>query len=122
VLVDDVAGRRGVDRRQHGDEVDAGGGLAADGVEQLVARDRLVGDDEDVAHVVRASSRSATRSPPKTACCAPGTPYSYGPPTTCGISSKLKSGGGEGICHSSVIARHGFGPAAGPCAHDHNML
>ena len=39
---------------------------------------------------------------------APGTPYSYGPPTTCGISSKLKIGGGEVTCHSSVIARHGF--------------
>ena len=31
-----------------------------------------------------------TRSPLKTACRAPGTPYSYGVPTTCGSSSKLK--------------------------------
>src|SRR5262249_7641027 len=45
---------------------------------------------------------------------APGTPYSYGPPTTRGISSKLKTGGGEETCHSIVFARHGFGPAFGP--------
>ena len=49
-----------------------------------------------------------------TACRAPGTPYSYGPPTTCGISSKLKIGGGEVTCHSSVSARHGFDSAIGP--------
>ena len=49
-----------------------------------------------------ARRRSAPRA------CAPGTPYSYGLPTTCGISSKLKIGGGELTCHSSVSARHGF--------------
>ena len=49
-----------------------------------------------------------------TACRAPGTPYSYGPPTTCGISSKLKIGGGEDTCHSSVRACHGFASAIGP--------
>ena len=32
------------------DEIDARGGLAADGFEQLVAGDRLVRDHEDVAH------------------------------------------------------------------------
>ena len=48
------------------------------------------------------------------ACFAPGTPYSYGPPTICGISSKLKTGGGDETCHSSVIARHGLAPAIGP--------
>ena len=48
------------------------------------------------------------------ACRAPGTPYSYGPPTTTGISSKLKIGGGELTCHSSVFARHGLSPASGP--------
>ena len=39
-----------------------------------------------------------------------------GPPTTCGISSKLKIGGGDETCHSSVIARHGFDSAIGPRA------
>ena len=47
---------------------------------------------------------------------APGTPYSYGPPTTCGGSSKLKIGGGELTCHSSVSARHGLAGAIGPRA------
>ena len=43
-----------------------------------------------------------------------GGPYSYGPPTTCGISSKLNTGGGDETCHSIVIARHGLDPAIGP--------
>ena len=38
---------------------------------------------------------SCSAPPRSTACFAPGTPYSYGPPTTCGISSKLNTGGGE---------------------------
>jgi hypothetical protein len=54
------------------------------------------------------------RAGERIACWAPGTPYSYGEPTTCGISSKLKTGGGELTCHSSVIARHGFEGAGGP--------
>ena len=57
-----------------------------------------------------------TAPPARIACRAPGTPYSYGPPTTCGISSKLKTGGGDETCHSSVIARHGFDSAIGPRA------
>ena len=44
----------------------------------------------------------------KMPCTAPGTPYSYGPPTTVGTVSKLKIGGGEETCHSSVSARHGL--------------
>ena len=48
------------------------------------------------------------------ACRAPGTPNSYGPPTTRGISSKLKIGGGEETCHSIVFARHGLASALGP--------
>ena len=35
-------------------------------------------------------------------------------PTTCGSSSKLKYGGGEETCHSSVSERHGFASAFGP--------
>ena len=53
---------------------------------------------------------------------APGTPYSYGPPTTCGISSKLKMGGGEETCHSSVRAPHGFEGAIGPRIQLETML
>ena len=57
-----------------------------------------------------------------TACCAPGMPYSYGPPTTVGTLSKLKTGGGEDTCHSIVCARHGLAAAFGPCRHDEIML
>ena len=52
----------------------------------------------------------------------PGTPYSYGLPITCGISSKLKIGGGDVTCHSSVSARHGFPGAGGPYFHEWIML
>src|SRR3712207_1467648 len=45
---------------------------------------------------------------------APGSPYSYGPPPTVGTVSKLKIGGGEETCHSSVSARHGLAAARGP--------
>src|SRR4051812_2342794 len=53
---------------------------------------------------------------------APGTPYSYGPPTTVGTRSKLKTGGGEDTCHSSVSARHGLAVALGPPRQLHTML
>ena len=71
--------------------------------------------------LVTSVSSSHVRSPLKTAWRAPGTPYSYGLPTTCGISSKLKIGGGDETCHSSVSARHGFAGAAAPLrpARDH---
>ena len=75
VLVDDVATRRSVHRGQHRDEIDARRGPASDGVEQLLAGGCLVRDHEDVAHTFTSSS-STTRSPLKTACRAPGTPYS----------------------------------------------
>jgi hypothetical protein len=55
---------------------------------------------------------SAGFAGPKIPCTAPGTPYSYGPPTTVGTWSKLKTGGGEDTCHSSVSARHGFATRA----------
>ena len=55
-------------------------------------------------------------------CTAPGTPYSYGPPTTVGTLSKLKIGGGEDTCHSSVSAFHGFAGARGPPRHEATML
>ena len=78
---------------------------------RLSPADGLVRDDEDVPHRCRHLLELAARSPVKTAWRAPGTPYSYGLPTTCGISSKLKIGGGEVTCHSSVSARHGFASA-----------
>ncbi len=53
---------------------------------------------------------------------APGTPYSYGPPTTVGTLSKLKIGGGEETCHSSVSARHGLAGARGPLRQLETML
>ena len=55
-------------------------------------------------------------------CTAPGTPYSYGPPTTVGMWSKLKIGGGEDTCHSSVSDFHGFADARGPPRQLETML
>ena len=71
----------------------------------------------------RAGWAARPRAPPlKTPCTAPGTPYSYGPPTTVGTASKLKIGGGEETCHSSVSARHGFAGARGPPRQEAIML
>ena len=96
-------------------------GLAAlHGVDQRLAADGLVGYDEDLHSAATGSRFSAGAL--NTACCAPGTPYSYGPPTTVGISSKLKIGGGEDTCHSIVWARHGLAGAFGPCRHEEIML
>src|SRR6476661_5585413 len=58
----------------------------------------------------------------KTPWTAPGTPYSYGPPTTVGRLSKLKMGGGEDTCHSRVRAFQGFEDARGPPRQDATML
>src|SRR6185503_2758804 len=81
-----------------------------------VALARLVDGHEHVPLGSHACTSSPcwTRSPLKTPCRAPGTPYSYGLPTTCGISSKLKIGGGELTCHSSVSERHGLAGAFAP--------
>src|SRR5438874_1586122 len=75
VLVHDIAAGGCVHRREHGDEVVAGTGSALDRVQQLLAGYGLVRDHEDVAQTFTSSS-SMTRSPLKTACRAPGTPYS----------------------------------------------
>src|SRR5205085_620655 len=121
VLVDDVALARVVDRTEDGDADRPLRGFALERLQQAPPGDGLVRDREDLArlglaHVRRTSSSSPTsaRSPFSTAWRAPGTPYSYGLPTTCGISSKLKIGGGEVTCHSRVSARHGVPCAAGP--------
>jgi hypothetical protein len=58
----------------------------------------------------------------KTPWTAPGTPYSYGPPTTVGTLSKLKIGGGDDTCHSSVSARQGLASARAPVRHERTML
>ena len=63
-----------------------------------------------------------TSAPFSTPCTAPGTPYSYGPPTTVGIASKLKIGGGELTSHSSVRARQGLDSARGPPRQEAIML
>src|SRR5690349_3320500 len=111
VLVHDVAALRLVHGRDDGDaEIVAA--VALHRLDQLAAGNRLVGDDQQVHQWTRTSS--AARSPLSTAWRAPGTPYSYGLPTTCGISSKLKIGGGEVTCHSSVSARHGLPGAGSP--------
>src|SRR4029079_13720249 len=104
------------------------GGAGPQGVDERLPRHGLVRDHEDVPGLGHqretTSSRSGTsaRSPFRTAWRAPRTPYSYGLPTTCGISSKLKMGGGEDTCHSSVSARHGFAGAIGPRRHETIML
>src|SRR5439155_21744431 len=115
VLVDHVALPRLVDRRNHGHAQRPLLASPLQRVDQALPGDGFVRDHQHVpllAH--RTGTSSVVRSPSKTACRAPGTPYSYGFPTTCGISSKLKTGGGELTCHSSVSDRHGFAAAAGP--------
>src|SRR5205823_13976059 len=87
---------------------------ALDRLDEPAPSDGLVGDDEKVHQCLISSVSVAARSPFRTAWRAPGTPYSYGFPTTCGISSKLKIGGGDETCHSSVSARHGFDSAGAP--------
>src|SRR5581483_7618960 len=115
VLVDDVAGGGLVDGRHHDRADRAALGPPLHRLEQLARGQRLVRDDEhDGGPGGHACTSSSTGCLPKTAWRAPGTPYSYGPPTTCGISSKLNTGGGDDTCHSIVFARHGFGPATGP--------
>src|SRR5262249_18393110 len=68
------------------------------------------------AHACTSSLSAASRLGFMTACLAPGTPYPYGPPTTCGISSQLKIGGGRETRHPSVRACQGFASAIGPRA------
>ena len=70
----------------------------------------------------RGSAGRSSSAGLKMPCTAPGTPYSYGPPTTVGTWSKLKIGGGEETCHSSVSDRHGFASARGPPRQDETML
>src|SRR5919201_6079261 len=111
VLVHDVAALRLVDRTDHSD-AELAVTTPLDCLDQRPARDRLVRDDEQMHQ--RTCTSVAARSPFRTAWRAPGTPYSYGLPTTCGISSKLKTGGGEETCHSSVSDRHGLAAAIGP--------
>src|SRR6185312_4484803 len=98
------------------------GRARANGVDELLAREGLVRDDQHalctflLAEMLAHACVSWSVPPLRTTCLAPGTPYSYGLPTTCGISSKLKTGGGEETCHSIVIAFQGFDPAIGPRA------
>ena len=71
---------------------------------------------------VSVSSPPISSGAKTTAWRAPGTPYWYGPPTTCGVASKLKSDGGDETSHSSVRPRHGFHGAIGPLRHEVIML
>src|SRR5207302_11296258 len=91
--------------------------LAREQVDERRRDGGLVRDEQDVARglvVHGTGTSSVVRAGARIACCAPTTPYSYGEPTTCGISSKLNVGGGEVTCHSSVIARQGLPGAIGP--------
>ena len=114
VLVDDVAALRLADRCDDR-HLEIGRVFSPlDRFDQLPPGNCFVGDDEQVHQWLLISSSVGARSPFKTAWRAPGTPYSYGFPTTCGISSKLKIGGGDETCHSSVSARQGFASAGAP--------
>src|SRR5581483_1315634 len=62
---------------------------------------------------------AATSAPPPPPCpCPPSTPYFSSHNgralNTVGMRSKLCSGGGDGIDHSSVAASHGSSPATAP--------
>src|SRR5205823_10536090 len=78
----------------------------------------MLGGVENVPAVTFSASAGDLKIP----CTAPGTPYSYGPPTTVGTASKLNTGGGEETCHSRVSARHGFDGARGPPRQEATML
>src|SRR5207248_2798601 len=78
VLVDDVALAGLVDRADDRDPERPLRAAALERPDQALAGDGLVGDHEHVLHRTGASSSSTTRSPLKTACRAPATPYSYG--------------------------------------------
>src|SRR3981081_3331275 len=85
VVVDDVALARLVHRRKHRRADVSVLRLLLDQVDEGVGHHRLVCDDEDVplTHVTPTSSSvSLARDGVRMACCAPGTPYSYGDPTT----------------------------------------
>src|SRR5262249_15242966 len=126
VFVDDVAPPWLVHRRDNRDPDRLLLGPVAKRVEEAPPGDRLVRHDEDVNLLLGAqpagtsscscSSTFTFRAPFRGACRAPGTPSWCGPPTTGGTSSKLKYGGGEEPCHSSVLPRHGFASAFGPRA------
>src|SRR6185295_7809499 len=114
VLVDHVAAGWLADR-SHYCHLEVSRLLASlDCFDELAPRAGPVRDDAPVHQWLLTSVSVAARSPFRTAWRAPGTPYSYGLPTTCGISSKLKIGGGEETCHSSVSARHGLLSAGAP--------
>src|SRR5438067_35427 len=113
VVVHDVALARLVDGRDDSHLQVVSLALLLEQVDERLRSGCLVGNHDDMAHA-GTSAVSCDREGARIACCAPGTPYSYGEPTTCGISVKLKMGGGELTCHSSVIARHGFDGAMGP--------
>ena len=125
VAVDDVPGSRLGHRSDHSDANRSRFGTTLHRGDELwrrrASRSRRRGSDGRSRHACTSSASRASFCGAMTACRAPGTPYSYGPPTTCGISSKLKMGGGEETCHSSVSARHGIrlrDRAARPARHD----
>src|SRR3954467_12629327 len=132
LVVHDVAGLRLV-LRAHDGHVERPQllvrllGVLANGLDQRTAADGLVRHHQDAERLLAhsrlpAGAGSSAWGVLNTPCTAPGTPYSYGPPTTVGTSSKLKTGGGDETCHSSVSARHGFAGARGPPRHDATML
>src|SRR5437763_3199297 len=107
VLVDHVAAFRLIDGADDRDPKLAV--LSAlDRLDQRATGDGLVGDDEEVHQCDLTSVSAGARAPFRRACRGPGTPYSYGLPTTCGISSKLKTGCGGETCHASVSERQGI--------------
>ena len=63
----------------------------------------------------RARERDGRRSRPSGARPGGGCPSSARPSARAGSTSKLLTGGGEVVNHSSVLAFHGSGPAIAPC-------
>src|SRR6185437_1933091 len=130
LAVDHEAGGRPGLRHDQPEAHLAGGGALAPRIEQLLPAAGAIGDYQDFAHRASLSysvclwtTPEPPAAPPTVAgtgaganvpCTAPGTPYSYGLPTTVGMRSKLNTGGGEDTCHSIVSPRHGFAGARGP--------
>ena len=126
-LVVDHEARRGLALRHDQAEAHVALGRArAHGLEQLGAAERAVGDDEDLLHRVALRHSLGARATPapaptvagvgvgaKMPCTAPGHAVLVGTADDRRQRSKLKIGGGEETCHSSVMPRHGLPTRAG---------
>ncbi len=111
VLVHDVAALGLIHRADDG-HAEVGAPCGARRRRSTRAGHCLVCDDEEVHQCSRTSAIRRGRLQDGVPCARHAVLIRL--PTTCGISSKLNTGGGDDTCHSSVSDRHGFAEARGP--------